>query len=73
MNFLVLLSLFLSCFLIGCRSGATGVFALFLCFISFVFGVCVMSDIVKQKAKDSELLKLNDKYYTVEYVKDKVK
>ncbi len=62
-----------SCLVIGiAANGGSGVFSLFLCFMSFVLGVNIHADIVRDKAKNSELLQIGKKYYAIKYAKDKV-
>ncbi|MBN6075776.1 hypothetical protein HYE60_11080 [Aggregatibacter actinomycetemcomitans] len=69
----VLILIFVSCFCIAnVTDGATGVFSLALCFVSFIFGVYVYHDQLKDKVKNSELLEIGKKYYVIKYVKDKV-
>ena len=73
MNTLIFIFIAVSCFAIAfVTNGGTGVFALLLCFISFVFGANIHVDIVRDKAKNGELLEISKKYYEVKYVKDKV-
>lgn len=73
MNQLILLLIVLCCFGISTfADGGTGVFALFLCIVSFVFGARIYAGIVVEKAKKGELLELGKKYYAINYVKDKV-
>ncbi len=73
MNTLIFIFIAVSCFAIAfVTNGGTGVFALLLCFISFVLGVNIHAQIVRDKAKNGELLEVGKKYYEVKYVKDKV-
>ncbi|WP_257824207.1 hypothetical protein [Aggregatibacter actinomycetemcomitans] len=74
MKFLtVLILIFVSCFCIAnVTDGATGVFSLFLCFVSFIFGGYVYHDQLKDKVKNGELFEIGKKYYVIKYVKDKV-
>ena len=74
MKFLTIFILIVvSCFCIAnVTDGATGVFSLVLCFVSFVFGVYVYHDQLKDKVKNGELFEISGKYYAVKYVKDKV-
>ena len=73
MNTLIFVLIVASCFGIAfATKGGTGVFALMLCFVSFVLGVNVYAQITRDKANNGELLEINKKYYEVKYVKDKV-
>lgn len=65
MNTLIFIFIAVSCFAID---GGTGGFVLFLCFISFVLGVNIHEQIVKDNAKNGELLEISKKYYEVKYV-----
>ena len=72
MNTLIFILIAASCFAIAfMTNGGTGVFALFLCFISFALGANIYADIVRDKARNNELLEISKKYYEVKYVKDK--
>lgn len=73
MKDLIFVLIVASCFGIAFAiNGGTGVFALMLCFVSFVLGVNVHAQITRDKANNGELLEINKKYYEVKYVKDKV-
>ncbi|BAS48384.1 hypothetical protein AANUM_1153 [Aggregatibacter actinomycetemcomitans NUM4039] len=74
MKFLpIFILIVVSCFCIAnVTDGATGVFSLVLCFVSFIFGVNIHADIVRDKAKNGELLQIGKKYYAIKYAKDKV-
>lgn len=73
MKTLIFVLIVASCFGIAfATNSGTGVFALMLCFVSFVLGVNVHAQITRDKANNGELLEINKKYYEVKYVKDKV-
>ena len=77
MNVVVIIAIFIGCLFIGRAEDNVGTAALFLCGVSFCFGVKIctsyLEDMIKDNAQNSELIELDGKYYEIKYVKDKVK
>lgn len=77
MNVVVIIAIFIGCLFIGRAGNSATTAALFLCCVSFYFGVkfCASSleEVLKDSAKNGELIELDGKYYEIKYVKDKVK
>lgn len=72
MRKLIFILIIAGCFVIGYLSkGTFGVLGLFMCFLSFILGISVYSDVDSQKALSSELLEIKKKYYELKYIKDK--
>ena len=73
MRTLIFILIIIGCFAIGYLSkGTVGVLCLVMCFLAFILGISVYSDVDSQKALSSELLEFKKKYYELKYVKDKV-
>lgn len=77
MNVVVIIAIFIGCLFIGRAGNSATTAALFLCGVSFCFGVKIctsyLEEIIKDNAKNGELIELDGKYYEIKYVKDKVK
>ena len=73
MRKLIFILIIAGCFAIGYLPQSTiGILAIALNFLSFTLGIGVFGDYVVEKALNSELLEVENKYYELKYIKDKV-
>lgn len=73
MRKLIFILIIAGCFAIGYLPQSTiGILAIALNFLSFTLGIDVFGDYVVEKALNSELLEVENKYYELKYIKDKV-
>ena len=73
MRALIFILIIIGCFTVGyLAKGAFGVLCLFMCFLSFILGISVYSDVDSQRALSSELIEIKKKYYELKYAKGKV-
>lgn len=74
MRKLIFILIIAGCVAIGyLPQSTTGLLAIALSFLSFALGIAVFGDYVAKKALNGEFLEVENKYYELKYIKDKVK